>query len=115
MEFTSKRLSIKAQYDVDHDAISLFMWRQSEGGKERALITWEKVEPGESINAIASVSTESVEPLQLLMDSLWSSGVRPKFSVDAPGALSATKDHLADMRRLVFEGMQLVDTRGRNA
>jgi len=38
-----------------------------------------------------------------LMDDLWAAGVRPSNNVGNEGALSATKNHLEDMRKLVFD------------
>lgn len=40
---------------------------------------------------------------QLLMDELWTSGLRPSEGTGSAGSLAATERHLADMRRLVFE------------
>ena len=42
---------------------------------------------------------------QLLMDDLWNCGLRPTEGVGSVGQLKATQNHLADMRRLVFDGL----------
>lgn len=42
---------------------------------------------------------------QQLMDELWLCGIRPTETAGA-SALKATQDHLADMRRLVFDFLQ---------
>lgn len=41
---------------------------------------------------------------QQLMDELWQCGVRPANGVGNVGELDATKKHLSDMQRLVFNG-----------
>lgn len=40
---------------------------------------------------------------QALMDRLWKAGLRPTEGSGSAGSLSATQDHLKDMRTLVFE------------
>ena len=40
--------------------------------------------------------------VQKLMDDLWNAGIRPTDAGDSAGALTATKAHLEDMRKLVF-------------
>lgn len=40
---------------------------------------------------------------QMLMDQLWTCGLRPTEGSGSAGALAATQAHLDDMRRLCFE------------
>lgn len=40
------------------------------------------------------------------MQDLWEKGFRPRNIIDEKSALTATKAHLEDMRRLVFEETQ---------
>lgn len=40
---------------------------------------------------------------QQLMDELWQCGLRPSEGTGSAGQLKAVQDHLADMRKLVFE------------
>lgn len=42
---------------------------------------------------------------QALIDQLWNCGLRPTEGTGSAGALAATQNHLADMRRLVFHAM----------
>jgi hypothetical protein len=42
------------------------------------------------------------EAAQLLMDQLWSAGLRPSEGSGSAGALAATERHLADMRELAM-------------
>lgn len=40
---------------------------------------------------------------QLLMDDLWSSGIRPTEGSGSAGSLKATENHLNDMRKIAFD------------
>ena len=44
---------------------------------------------------------------QLLMDQLWSVGLRPTEGTGSAGSLAATQHHLADMRRIAFAGLNI--------
>jgi hypothetical protein len=67
-------------------------------------IEWEEVlkdspyslEHSESINL-------SIQDAQLLIDDLWSAGLRPTDGTGSAGAMAATQKHLEDMRTLVFK------------
>lgn len=62
------------------------------------------VEPGDTLgDPFLSISYEAAEAL---MNELWSCGIRPT-DVGSPGELGATKAHLADMRKIVFEVLDL--------
>lgn len=61
---------------------------------------------------------------QMLMDELWECGLRPTEGKGSAGALEATRNHLKDMRRLVyillnrqgkFEGFEEEDLRAKFA
>ncbi len=43
--------------------------------------------------------------LQAALDAAWAAGLRPSQGVEEAGALTATRAHLADMQRLVFDRM----------
>lgn len=45
----------------------------------------------------------SWDDAQSLMDQLWNCGVRPTEGTGSAGSLAATKNHLEDMRRIVFK------------
>ena len=49
----------------------------------------------------------SYEMAQSLMDALWNAGLRPSTQDDSVGALGATKEHLADMKELLWHKMVL--------
>lgn len=42
---------------------------------------------------------------QVLMDSLWSCGIRPSEGTGSAGSLAATERHLADMRAIVANSL----------
>ena len=46
---------------------------------------------------------------QELMDDLWSCGLRPTEGTGSAGAMAAVQEHLADLRRLVFDHDYHVD------
>jgi len=39
---------------------------------------------------------------QILMDDLWSAGIRPTEGSGSAGAIKAVQDHLADMKKILF-------------
>lgn len=41
--------------------------------------------------------------LQAALDAAWAAGLRPSQGVEEVGALAATRAHLSDMQKLVFE------------
>jgi len=62
-------------------------------------ILFEVGEAGVEVQPVCSLSPEHA---QQLMDDLWVCGLRPSEGTGSAGALKATQDHLADMRKLVF-------------
>jgi hypothetical protein len=64
------------------------------------LIFKEQERSGLSIPPIAIMKPED---LQVVMDALWTAGIRPGCGEGHIGELNATKYHLEDMRKLVFE------------
>lgn len=57
-------------------------------------------EEGVCYSPTFSITTDMA---QKLMDNLWDCGFRPTEGQGSAGSLSATKYHLEDMRRLVFD------------
>ncbi|MBD3387410.1 MAG: hypothetical protein GF414_00515 [Candidatus Altiarchaeales archaeon] len=47
--------------------------------------------------------TLEIEVVQQLMDALWRIGVRPSEGVPSEGQLEAMREHIADLRKLVFD------------
>ena len=44
---------------------------------------------------------------QILMDDLWSSGIRPSEGSGSAGSLKATESHLNDMRKIAFKQLKM--------
>ena len=70
-------------------------------------LTAKSVADGECLTSCMKMSRDELQPF---MDALWQYGFRPTDAGSVDGELSATKKHLDDMRRLVFqsEPVQLV-------
>lgn len=84
------------------NAIDLFMAQRS--GKTLSIaenVTMRTVPEGEVARPFLTLSTTDA---QALMDELWHCGLRPSEDTGRAGSLAATERHLADMRKLVFEG-----------
>jgi len=47
------------------------------------------------------------EIAQELTDSLWAIGIRPYAAKGSAGQLSAVENHLSDMRRIAFKGLEM--------
>lgn len=59
------------------------------------------VAPGSCCSPTLNLATEEAV---MLMDSLWSAGVRPSNGEGSVGQIGAMREHLDDMRRIVFKG-----------
>jgi len=46
------------------------------------------------------------EAAQMLMDSLWMSGIRPTEGAGTAGSIRAVENHLQDMRAIVFDKLK---------
>ena len=44
---------------------------------------------------------------QVLIDSLWDCGLRPSEGSGSAGALMAVQEHLVDMRKIAFKGLEI--------
>jgi hypothetical protein len=59
-----------------------------------------KFEEGRTLDPSFSISQTEA---QVLMDDLWSSGIRPTEGQGTAGAMGATQEHIKDLRKLIFE------------
>jgi hypothetical protein len=64
---------------------------------------WSNVGNGDSVDPI----TITPQIAQELVDSLWEVGVRPYAAQGSAGQLSAVENHLSDMRRIAFKGLEM--------
>lgn len=61
-----------------------------------------EVSPGTEIPWACPMNVAS-DLVQAIMDAGWEAGIRPLGHADESSAIRRVEDHLADMRRLVFE------------
>lgn len=86
-----------------NQAIELTIWSTDKDTENQLL--GKSVEFEEHIAPMVSEPTLICDKraAQELMDQLWQCGIRPTDGVDNAGALAATKDHLKDMQKIVFD------------
>lgn len=88
--------------DMMHMSFPLWFSKLTTGEPRMvARIAWEEV-PDDGMVYVEP--TLRLNPLvaQQLMDRLYQAGIRPTEQVDSAGELKAAKDHLEDLRSLVF-------------
>lgn len=89
-----------------YDRIELFGRARSTDGKmtmfEAIVLESLPADEAAAMRAEPFVVIDRVEA-QTLMDTLWDCGLRPSEGMGSAGQLAAVKNHLEDMRRLVFE------------
>ena len=59
-----------------------------------------QVEPGDDVSPLIRLQQKEA---QQLMNTLWDAGLRPAGAAGSAGQLGAVENHLADMRKIVFE------------
>jgi len=95
---------IEAEFSPLHQKIRLFgAQRASVKGGVHAIAALETVfvEEGRLYEPFLELEQEEA---QYLLGSLWKAGVRSPEITSTLGEINATKNHLKDMQRLVFEG-----------
>lgn len=97
------KLQIRANRPMWSDDIQLAIIATSHDGNKAVAdpLTMRRIEPGQHIGE--PTIRLHLEDAQLLMDELWGVGLRPAEGKGSAGQLEATRAHLEDMRRLVFE------------
>ena len=102
----NKKLKVAARrFDYDEEIKILVFERDEFTGRKVAIakpVEFELVETGNYIKGFDATLSIGNETAQCLMDDLWSCGIRPAEGAGSAGALAATEQHLADMKRLVF-------------
>ena len=103
----SNKKRIEAEYSPLHDKIRIFgaLGASIKGvkGGVHAIVGLETVlvEEGDSFDPFLELEREEA---QHLLESLWKAGVRSPEITSTLGEINATKNHLKDMQRLVFDG-----------
>lgn len=95
---------VEAEYSPMHQKIRLFgAQRASVKGGVHAIVDLETVfvEEGDSFDPFLELEQGEA---QHLLESLWRAGVRSPEITSTLGEINATKNHLKDMQRLVFDG-----------
>lgn len=92
-------LKFYSHYNVASDCIDLFIKDETKKSVATKII-FESYTPGDRM--VSPVLSLEHSEAQRLMDSLWDAGIRPIAAKGSAGQLEATKYHLEDMRKLVF-------------
>ena len=95
------RVEVKAVKREWADGISILM-------REKIPQGWAYAQPitmqyQEEPLIVEPTLTITYSAAQALMDDLWQAGLRPSEGSGSAGSLKATQEHLADMRKLVFD------------
>ena len=79
---------------------------RSENGRKWAAkpVEFEEVTPSSIRRPTIQIETRVA---QMLMDELWTCGLRPSEGTGSAGALAATQRHLDDMRKIVFDRLKI--------
>jgi len=104
-----KGLEFWANKDIMHKAFRVYGHiKGTNGSKDGVVQPFTVVVPEDGTEGmeIPPMMELTYESATSLMNELWNSGVRPT-DVGSPGELSATKSHLEDMRKIVFDLMEL--------
>jgi hypothetical protein len=96
-----KNGSIRAQADIFFDGVKILI--QNFDGTIRTFAKDLKFEPVKEGCQINPTTTISRTDAQILMDDLWSCGLRPTEGTGSAGSLAATERHLQDMRKIAFK------------
>lgn len=67
-----------------------------------AAVEWKEI-PKDQFFLQEPIARLRTTEAQQLMDDLWAAGVRPTEGAGSAGAMSATQEHLKDLRRMLFE------------
>lgn len=98
------------QTQLFDDRIGFAIWKKEDGVSKLAKpLEFEDYRQGDCIagNEVAWLSNSEA---QGMMDSLWSVGIRPTEGKGSAGAMSATQEHLKDMREIAFNKLNIKTT-----
>jgi hypothetical protein len=94
---------LRIQSEPWNDSFTLYEWNDFDAHLEiyRYAVSIERVERQETI--IGPSLSLPFDSAQKLMNALWEAGLRPKDGAGSLAHVEATKAHLEDLRKLVFE------------
>lgn len=95
------RTEFMVEYRLMQDAFAVAMRQGTPGQWAYAQVTMVMRDAKEADHPIEPSFMLTREAAQGLMDDLWRAGVRPSNGEGATGQLASTREHLADMRKLV--------------
>jgi hypothetical protein len=97
----SEKLWIRAQKTPNDFGTDLYIFSNNEYNKRSIVkdITFEKVDESTAVRKSLSMDDDA---LQVFMDDLWRCGIRPSKEVIGDSDKTDIKNHLEDMRKLVF-------------
>lgn len=98
---------IRSRYEEWREARDVALIFERDGRRSIALpLTMKPLADGEFVTPTFSGQGENdgQEFLQAVLDHAWEAGLRPKGFLDTPNQIAALKDHLADLRSIVFKG-----------
>lgn len=93
---------VRIGYQIDTGMYGVWLTEKQPNGEIHALS-----ENGAVVRSLGEEIPEATwldkEQLSVLMDDLWATGIRPN-GYAREGEIGAVRDHLEDMRKLVFRG-----------
>lgn len=112
----SLKWQVSIQYNHFSFCVDLFMWRRFLNGRvqvmsedskgQKILVEFDSLTPLENIKpTLRLVGSEAGDILKALADAIDQQGVKIDSDAKVEGLLQATREHLSDMRRLVFDGI----------
>ena len=66
-------------------------------------VEWKEIPKDNQLAIQEPIARLRTTEAQQLMDDLWAAGIRPTEGQGSAGAMSATQEHLKDLRRMLFE------------
>jgi hypothetical protein len=97
------RMLIKAQRVFYKDTIDILIGEKYPDGSIGVInkMELEKIPQGQGYFGEPTLELDATSS-QLLMDELWSCGIRPSEGSGSAGSLAATERHLKDMQKIAF-------------
>lgn len=95
-----KMRASRARISMGADKIEFYAFQDGDGGSYAAEPL--SLKQHNKFDSVLPFYTLSISESQVIMDDLWSAGIRPSEGSGSAGSLKATQDHLADMKTILF-------------
>lgn len=102
------KMWVRAQRGLHHFGVELHVLGRTNDNKRQVRIkdiTYKEYDSEEDVNSPPIMVDE--DAAQQLMDDLWLSGIRPNKTIHGDSDKEDIKNHLEDMRRIVFQGITI--------